>query len=86
MTERINCLECKHHQKLWHYDGLEPIVMRDCICTRGYKKTSYNTPFTELKDFKCNGFERKLYWKIIRFLHLNEEVDYSIWEEKGDVE
>lgn len=82
MTEKIDCLECKHHLKLWHYDGLEPIVMRDCICTRGYKKTTYNTPFNELEDFKCDGFERKLYWKILRFLHLVEKIDYSVWEKR----
>ena len=69
MTERINCLECKHHQKLWHYDGLEPIAMRDCICTKGYKKTSYNTPFTELKDFATEN----IVWSMI----LNEGMYIS---------
>ena len=68
--------------KRWYYDGLEPIAMKDLICTRGYKKTTYNTPFIELKDFQCKDFERKLYWKILRFLRLVEDVDYSVWEEK----
>ena len=86
MTEQINCLECKHHYKEWYYDGLEPIAMKDCICKKNHYPTSYHTPFKELKDFQCDDFERKLYWKILRFLHLNEEVDYSVWEEKGDLE
>lgn len=81
MINQINCLECKYHTKRYYYEGLEPIIMKDCICEKGYEKTTYNTPFKELKNFKCNDFERKLYWKILRFLHLNEEIDYS-----GDID
>lgn len=80
MTEQINCFECKHHHKEYYYDDVfgDAIAMKDCICKKGHDKTTYTTPFKELKDFQCADFERKLYWKVLRFLHLVEEIDYSV--------
>lgn len=69
----IDCCECKHHKTLYYYDPIlgDAVAVKDVICLKGHERTTYNVNWDKIGHFRCNHFERKLYWRIIRYIKHN---------------
>ena len=63
----IQCNECKH-------------INKDGNCLKGQKHTTINTDTSNWTHFRCNLFERKLYYKLKRLFNRQGECIYISYE------
>lgn len=71
MSDDLICFKCKHSD--WKYRDDCPFPLTEyLICMKGHEKTTYNTPFSELENFKCEDYKHsyfiKEYWGMWYYL------------------